>query len=323
MKRRTMTRMLLIPAGVALVLLWRWPEPVAGTGSPPLGAAAVAARAVKADSNASDTPDGRPIQARGKTDPHTSALIAPSESKSPTPSTAAQAEARQRLLDFTACHAAQTGDELERARTWAQTLPEVALANAAGAFDQALGWAVQRCQPQIRAALAAAEAEYPNLPALAGLTLSDPLRRLWEATRDQDPKRVQVPQMRQLLDESLSAALVAPNVVDFQLLMTVAERMSRSGADLGAYVLGAEGGASVWRLAACDLGADCGPQSPAMYLACLHELLCGYPSFEQAMIDAYWPQGSIEQFQAGREQLVARLRAGGQGVFDPIRPGSG
>jgi hypothetical protein len=82
----------------------------------------------------------------------------------------------------------------------------------------------------------------------------------------------------------------------------------------------------VWALAACDLGADCGPRSPVLRQLCLQSLLCGYPNLESAVIDGVWPQGMSDALLEERRRLVQRLRAGGGvGVFDPLPnpPGDG
>jgi hypothetical protein len=74
----------------------------------------------------------------------------------------------------------------------------------------------------------------------------------------------------------------------------------------------------VWALAACDLGADCGPRSPVLRQLCLQSLLCGYPDLESAVIDGVWPQGMSAALQEERRRLVERLRHGGVGAFDPL-----
>jgi hypothetical protein len=131
--------------------------------------------------------------------------------------------------------------------------------------------------------------------------------------------------MRPLLEQALTEALREPSVLEFQSIADSAQSFANRDAQrqLGPYVGGNEAGSALWRLAACDLGADCGPNSAAAHLICYQEQLCGYGSLEEALIDAYWPQMQIDQLQAARQHLVERLRAGGHGVFEPAPPGGG
>jgi hypothetical protein len=76
--------------------------------------------------------------------------------------------------------------------------------------------------------------------------------------------------------------------------------------------------AAVWTLAACDLGMDCGPESPTLDRLCLVSGLCAYPSVEEALRDGRITDEEAEETQARRHWLVERIRSGQiAGLFDP------
>ena len=66
-----------------------------------------------------------------------------------------------------------------------------------------------------------------------------------------------------------------------------------------------------WDLAACDLGMDCGPNSPMLRYSCLHMGLCGYSSLEHLYTHAGHSPRDMEQVNRLRAAIVARLRRGG------------
>jgi hypothetical protein len=246
-------------------------------------------------------------------------------------------QVQERLHTLMACLPSAVATASDREQLWRMTLPPDALEDAAAKFAVAEAWARQTCaQSSMR--LSPAPGESDGITGLwSDLSPDDPLRRLWEASAEtevdySDPRamwaqfdrdRALMPAMRTLLEEALAEALREPSILELQSIADAAERFRNRGAELGPFVVGGEAGSALWRLAACDLGADCGPNSPAAHLICYQEQLCGYGSLEEALIDAYWPLMQIDQLQAARQQLVERLRAGGHGVFDPAPPGGG
>jgi hypothetical protein len=244
-----------------------------------------------------------------------------------------RAQVQAHLHALMACQPTAVPDARDREQLWRMTLPPQALERAPAQFAAAEAWARQTCaQSSIR--LKPAPDESGGIMGLwSELAPDDPLRRLWEASADTDvdlsdpesirarneQSRALIPTMRPLLEQALAEALREPSVLEFQAIAEAAERFRRRGGQIGPYA----GGSALWRLAACDLGADCRPNSPAAQLICYQEQLCGYGSLEEALIDAYWPLMQIDQLQAARQQLVERLRAGGHGVFEPAPPGGG
>lgn len=234
--------------------------------------------------------------------------------------------AHARLDDLLGCQAALAPHSpATRLTEWSRSLPDAAISGAADAYTAALDWAVRDCQPAL--ATLSSDGPWDDDTAwllAAGYPADDPLVQLLQARSPGPNGKVDINRVRAALYPALARALEMPNIWDF---MTIADDNNRigSGAQLGPFMAGSEEvTASVWMLAACDLGADCGPQSAAMRNLCLAELLCGYPSMDAAMIDAYWPQGSIEALSQMRRDLVTRLRRdGGVGIFEPVRPGGG
>lgn len=235
-----------------------------------------------------------------------------------------QRAASARLDQMLACQATRAlAADADRLSDWASSLPDEAVANAGPAYEDALAWARQACA-STQASLQEARDDAAALLLGAGFRPDDPLAQLQRASTVADGAKLDLIQLRAALYQVLADAVAAPDVTQF---LAIAAAGSRGGTDreLGPFLnQSREIPASVWTLAACDLGADCGPQSAAMQMLCLSELLCGYPSMEAAMIDAYWPQDSIETLSRMRRDLVARLREnGGVGIFEPPAPGGG
>ncbi|MCB1602538.1 MAG: hypothetical protein KDI66_21150 [Xanthomonadales bacterium] len=256
------------------------------------------------------------------------------DSSSVSPLQAQRAQAQAHLHALMACQPTAVPDARDREQLWRMTLPPDALEDAAEKFAAAEAWARQTCA-QSSMPLSPTPEESGGIMGLwSELSPDDPVRRLWEASAETEmdysnPRALQarneqtqalIPMMRPLLEQALAEALREPSVLEFQAIAEAAGRFQRRRGRLGTF---AGNGSALWRLAACDLGADCGPNSPAAHLICYHEQLCGYGSLEEALIDAYWPLMQIDQLQAARQQLVERLRAGGHGVFDPAPPGGG
>lgn len=234
-----------------------------------------------------------------------------------------RAQVRARLHTLMACQPSPVPTASDRELVWRMTLPPEAIARAPAQYAAAEAWAGQACA-QTTMRLSPTPADSGGVAGLwSELAPDDALRRLWEASATDDLKREDAPAMRTLLEQALAEALREPSMLELQWIADTAWRFQNRGAQLGPYIGYGESGSALWRLAACDLGADCGPNSPAAHLICFQEQLCGYGSVEEALIDAYWPLVDIERLQAGREALVARLRAGGQGVFDPVTPDGG
>jgi hypothetical protein len=232
--------------------------------------------------------------------------------------------ARERLDQMLGCQATRAlPTDADRLSDWARSLPDEAVASAGPAYEDALAWARQACDVT-HASMQQAWDDDTTLLLGAGFGPDDPLARLQRASSVADGAKVDLVELRAALYQVLADAVAAPNVTQF-LAIAGAGSAGGSNRQLGPFLNSSrEIPASVWTLAACDLGADCGPQSAAMRVLCLSELLCGYPSMEAAMIDGYWPQGSIESLSRMRRDLVARLREnGGVGIFEPPAPGDG
>ena len=235
--------------------------------------------------------------------------------------------ARARLSAAWACLDASDLDPGDPAEIWATLTPEHQR-RAEQDHAQVIAWAEQNCHrlpPELldkdgRLSL-------PDLLALASTAPDDPHRQLAAVVRERkqthDPATVDG--VRAALEALLRSALVAPAAEELQLIGALVSTQGPPGA------LGPGSGAHwdvrrmVWALAACDLGADCGPRSPVLRQLCLQSLLCGYPNLESAVIDGVWPQGMSAALQEERRLLVERLRRGGVGVFDPLPnpPGGG
>lgn len=234
--------------------------------------------------------------------------------------------AQARLDDLFGCQAALAPrSPATRLTEWSRSLPDAAISGAADAYTAALDWAMRDCQPAL--ATLSSDGPWDDDTAwllAAGYPADDPLVQLLRARSAGPDGKVDINRVRAALYPALARALEMPNIWDFAVIAGDNNRIG-AGAQLGPFMAGSdEVTASVWMLAACDLGADCGPQSAAVRSLCLTELLCGYPSMDAAMIDAYWPQGSIEALSRTRRDLVARLRRdGGVGIFEPVRPGGG
>jgi hypothetical protein len=235
-----------------------------------------------------------------------------------------QRAARDRLDQMLGCQATRAlPADADRLSDWASSLPDEAVANAGPAYEDALAWARQSCE-STHAPLPEAWNDDSALLLGAGFRPDDPLAQLQRVSIVADDSKVDLVQLRAALYQVLADAVAAPDVTQF-LAIAGAGSAGRTDRQLGPFLnQSREIPASVWTLAACDLGADCGPQSTAMRMLCLSEMLCGYPSMEAAMIDAYWPQGSIETLSRMRHDLVARLREnGGVGIFEPPAPDGG
>ena len=233
--------------------------------------------------------------------------------------------ARKRLAQLLGCQAARAQPtNAERLAEWARALPDEALANADRDYEAALAWAPRDCPGAPGVDDHQASHVDSALLLAAGFRADDPLVQLQRLFPPDNRAVVDPTQVRLALYQTLSGALAEPDVAQF-LAIAQAGMHARRQRQFGPFLsFDGEMGSSVWALAACDLGADCGPQSAAMRMLCLSEQLCGYPSLEAAMIDAYWPQGSIESLSRMRRDLVARLREnGGVGIFEPPAPDGG
>lgn len=235
--------------------------------------------------------------------------------------------ANARLEQLRRCRAVvRLRSDAERWSEWAKSLPDAALAAADRDYEDALAWAGTDCRSLL--------ANVPGDPATdndlalllaAGFRMDDPLVRLQRARALPRGQRVDANAVRAALHAALADAVAAPDVAQFWSIASAGINLL-ANRELGPYFSTGSNQAtvSVWALAACDLGADCGPRSAALRMICLAELLCGYPSVEAALIDAYWPQGSLAALSAMRRNLVAHLRAGaGAGIFAPVAPGGG
>lgn len=236
-------------------------------------------------------------------------------------------QANARLEQLRRCHAAFTRrSDAERLSEWAKSLPDAAVSAAEGDYDDALAWAGGDCLPLL-ANLPAGPPGSSELALLlaAGYRLDDPLVQLQRERANGPAERVDANRARAALDAAVIQAVAAPDVAQFRAIARVGASLV-ANREIATYMENnpEETIASVWALAACDLGANCGPRSAALRMICLTELLCGYPSVEAAMIDAYWPQGLIATLSVMRRDLTSRLRAGaGAGVFGPAAPGGG
>ncbi|MBL8244244.1 MAG: hypothetical protein JNL89_08645, partial [Rhodanobacteraceae bacterium] len=153
----------------------------------------------------------------------------------------------------------------------------------------------------------------------------DPWARLAQVASQKHDRALndaQIDELRRALDAVLPAALAEPDPVLFAMIDRAIESAPQA---LGERAAGSAQ-AMIWPLVACDLGAECGPDSDFMRRLCLQEALCGYPDVASALRDGLWPMGSAEHFEQRRRTLLAQLRAGGAGVFAapaPPSPGGG
>jgi hypothetical protein len=224
-----------------------------------------------------------------------------------------------RMDRLVACLAARKQrPDSERLTEWARSLPDAALADAQDDYAAALTWAQQSCagiDP-------GSDEDWARLLSLGGFRPDDPLLRLMRAqfpvTGKADPAAV-----RSALYAVLESALAEPSHLDFLTLVNVAGSTSDTS-QLGRYIGPSDEYSALWLLAACDLGADCSRTSAIVRTTCLSELLCGYGSLEDALLDAYIPPNAVAAFQRARRELVTSLRAnGGAGIFESPRPGDG
>ena len=203
---------------------------------------------------------------------------------------------------------------------WALGLPQEQIERAQADRAAALEWARRSCGSDTddRRELALKDA------VSAALRAGDPWARLASIATQERSKPMdaaQVDELRQALQAVLPQALAEPDPLSFALIDFAVARAPRE--------LGGQIGSSdrmVWSLVACDLGADCGPQSQFMRGLCLHRGLCGYSDAASALRDGVWPHAWAEMHERRRQELVARLRAGGAGVFNapaPPTPGGG
>ncbi len=301
-----------------LWLLWPrlQPEPAAMTGAHAPTAVATTDRttapAVPVDATSTPVAAVTPPQA-------------PSDFPDAVPASAARDEARGRLIAAWSCLDKPEVDPGDPAEIWATLTPEHQR-QAEQDYAQALAWAEQKCGNLPRDLLDKNGRLLPSeLLALVSTGPGDPPSKLAAALRgrkgNQDPTTADG--VRAALDALLRSALTAPAAEELQLIGAV---VSTQG-PYGAFGPGSGSARSlrpmVWALAACDLGADCGPRSHVLRQLCLQSLLCGYPNLESAVVDGVWPQGMSAALQEERRLLVQRLRHGGVGVFDPVQPPPG
>lgn len=200
---------------------------------------------------------------------------------------------------------------------WALGLPPEQIERAQADRAAALEWARRSCGSDTddRRELALKDA------VSAALRAGDPWARLASiAAREQAklPDAAQVDELRQALQAVLPQALAEPDPLSFAMIDLAIDRARRH--------LGRQVGTSdhmIWPLVACDLGADCGRDSPFMRGLCLQRGLCGYPDAASALRDGLWPQAWAEMYEQQRQDLLARLRAGGAGVFAAPPPPPG
>lgn len=229
---------------------------------------------------------------------------------------AAQTAFREALQRGWNCRDEAPADELEDG--WAIGLPPAQLERARAERAAAVDWARRVCTglPQALRTL-----EF-KAAASAALRAGDPWARLAQVAsqkHDQALDDAQIDELRRALEAVLPAALAEPDPVLFAMIDRAIERAPQP---LGERVRGSVQ-AMIWPLVACDLGAECGPDSDFMRRLCLQDGLCGYPDVASALRDGLWPMGSAEQFEHRRRALLAQLRAGGAGVFDPPAPSPG
>lgn len=232
---------------------------------------------------------------------------------------AAQAAFRQALQRVWTCGDEAPADDL--AEDWALGLPPAQLERARAERAAAIDWARRVCTglPQALRTL-----EF-KAAASAALRAGDPWARLAQVASQKHDRALddaQIDELRRALEAVLPAALAEPDPMQFAMIERAIEGAPQA---LGERVAGSAQ-AMIWPLAACDLGADCGPDSDFMRRLCLQDGLCGYPDVASALRDGRWPMGSAEHFEQRRRTLLAQLRAGGAGVFaapPPPAPGGG
>lgn len=213
------------------------------------------------------------------------------------------------------------------AEIWPATLPPEHQRRAEQDHAQVMAWAERNCRGLPAQLLDQnGQLSLPDLLTLASSGADDPRRQLAAALRARERTRdpANADAVRAALETLLRSALEDPAAAELQLIGAVVSAQGPAGE------FGPDSGAAihlqpmVWALAACDLGADCGPRSPVLRQLCLQSLLCGYPNLESAVIDGVWPQGMSAALQEERRRLVERLRhAGGVGVFEPVTPPAG
>ncbi|MGE4073045.1 MAG: hypothetical protein AB7E72_17900 [Lysobacterales bacterium] len=67
---------------------------------------------------------------------------------------------------------------------------------------------------------------------------------------------------------------------------------------------------AMWLLVACDLGLDCGADSPTLDRLCLRYGYCGYPSVEEALRDGLIADAEGAETENRRRWIVAKVRSG-------------
>lgn len=216
------------------------------------------------------------------------------------------------------CLGAWFAEHEDPAVLWAATLDAQAQEDARLALADARAFADRHCRiepPGVQAAKTSDDVLVALLE-LASTAAGDGWQRLaalLRADRRRDTARTAA--IRGELERLLPSALAARDVAQMALIGQVA---AQAQLELGGF--GDREGWH-WVLAACDLGADCGPRSAPVRQLCLQHALCGYPDLESALMDGVWAQGWAGHEQERRRELVARLRAsGGLGLFDPLPP---
>lgn len=232
---------------------------------------------------------------------------------------AAQAAFREALQRGWNCRDEAPADDL--AEDWALGLPPAQLERARAERAAAIEWDRQVCGGMSDAL----RALQLKAAASAALSAGDPWARLAQVASQKHDRALddaQIDELRRALYAVLPAALAKPDPMQFAMIERAIEGAPQ---ELGERVAGSAQ-AMIWPLVACDLGAECGPDSDFMRRLCLQDGLCGYPDVASALRDGLWPMGSAEHFEQRRRTLLAQLRAGGAGVFaapPPPAPGGG
>ena len=267
-----------------------------------------------------------------KTTPEAVATATPSLTDSAGASAArgaAKAAARLRLSAAWTCLASPPMDAGVSAEDWTANLPSERQQQAERDYADVSVWAEENCRTLPAELLDDnGQLSLPDLLALASTGPGDPLMHMAQLLRQRkrplDPATLEG--MRAALAITLQSALASPTADELRLIGALVSDYGHAGA------LGPGSGSGgpyrnmVWALAACDLGDDCGRQSPVLRQLCFQELLCGYPDLESAVLDGVWPQGMTQALQAERRELVRRLRENaGVGLFEPVpaSPGRG
>jgi hypothetical protein len=168
------------------------------------------------------------------------------------------------------------------------------------------GWVVDPSTPRFRSLLQALRARLSRSP--------DLLDRVLAALMATRPAEDELPAIRAQIEDLLRRAR-GPEIAAMAdaLWMSMWWLPSTAGPYAG------ENSTVLWRLVACDLGADCGARSPFLRRACAVSGHCGYPDVETLMHDVYLGQDAAERVATARAVVLERIRKGQvDGLFDPV-----